>query len=74
MKKVDVLIKGNLFCHSAEGGGIIASRQLPDNYDTGDAVIIEGDVRLSRIDVRNKTVLVLGHVTATGKGGDHGTL
>lgn len=73
MKKVDVLIKGNLCC-SAAGGGLIACRQIPSDYDVSGAVIITGDTRFTSIDIKDKTVLVLGHITALEKGGNNGSL
>ena len=73
MKKVDILIKGNLCC-STTGGGLIACRHLPSDYDVNGAVIITGDTRFTSIDIKDKTVLVLGHITALEKGGNNGSL
>ena len=73
MKKVDILIKGNLCC-STTGGGLIACRHIPADYDVNGAVIITGDTRFTSIDIKDKTVLVLGHITALEKGGNNGSL
>lgn len=52
---------------------MIACRQIPSDYDVSGAVTIEGDTRFTSIDVKDKTVLVLGHITALEKGGNNGS-
>lgn len=75
MTKVDILIKGNLVSNNTMGGGKLAAcRQIPSDYDVSDAVTLEGDVSLTSFDAKEKTVLVVGHVTTLSEGGEDGTL
>lgn len=76
MKKVDILIKGSLLCKQSllGGGKLAACRQIPPGYDVSDAVTLEGDVSLTSFDAKEKTVLVIGHVTTLSEGGEDGTL
>lgn len=73
-QQVTMAVRGNLRCHSAVlgenpmGGGknnLISYASIED-YDTAQAVMLEGDVNIDRLTVTG-TVIVTGEVVITGE-------
>lgn len=75
MKKVDLLIKGNLFADKVEGGGKLSldvtTLADPSKYDLTNATIIEGDLDIVSLTCCG-IVVCTGAVTSRKKGGCDG--
>ena len=72
MKKVDLVIKGNLFAEKVAGGGEIplnvSTLDDPNQYDLKNAIIIEGDLDITSL-TGCGVVVCTGAVTVRKKGG-----
>lgn len=61
MTKANVVIKGNLHSNikvrlKQKGAGLCSNTQIL-NYDTGTCVIIEGDVNIQSVEIKNNVVV-----------------
>lgn len=74
MKKVDLLVKGNIIAHVL-GGGTNTSINIealgnPSDYDLTNALIIEGNLDIETIKGYG-VIVCTGVVASTGKEGDN---
>ena len=68
--EIDVVVNGNIIADKAVlGGGIFLffSEDELLEYDTRNAIVINGDVHISSINTNNRSILVMGNVIVIGK-------
>ena len=68
--EIDVVVNGNIIADKAVlGGGIFLCLSEDEllEYDTRNAIVINGDVHISSINTNNRSILVMGNVIVIGK-------
>lgn len=73
MKKADIFVKGDIICQgdfSAKYPFSVEANADPEEYDLTDAIIIDGPLNATNINVGTRSIAATGSITAMGLNDD----